>query len=62
MNEEIVAALAKAKWNESVHVKINGEDENNVNASQDLLLVPKLDRDNGGVKWEDVSSTENAME
>ncbi|OEU11896.1 hypothetical protein FRACYDRAFT_245017 [Fragilariopsis cylindrus CCMP1102] len=53
MNEEVVAALTKAKWNESVYVKIDN-DNNNKNNNNDLLLVPQLDRLNGGIKWENV--------
>ncbi|VEU34116.1 unnamed protein product [Pseudo-nitzschia multistriata] len=49
MNEDIGEALARAKWNESVLVNI---DDGSGGASS-MLLVPKLDRENGGIRWED---------
>jgi protein arginine N-methyltransferase 7 len=51
MNEEVLAALAKAKWNESVKVDIEND-----NGTNSMILVPRLDRHNGGVKWEDAAS------
>ncbi len=51
MKEEVLAAMAKAKWNESVTVDIESEE----GGSSRIILVPKLDRENGGIKWEQVS-------
>ena len=70
MNKEILAALAKAKWNESVRVDIeNGNDDsannnnnNNNNNNSSMILVPRLDRQNGGVKWEDAAAVAAAAD
>ena len=60
MNEEVLAALAKAKWNESVRVDIENDngDSSSSNSSKtsSMILVPRLDRQNGGVKWEDAAA------
>ena len=74
--EILVAALAQAKWNESVYVKVtndenqNGDDDDddddgNKNKKKkqknhDLLVVPQLDRLNGGVKWVNILVQEDA--
>eukprot|EP00536_Pseudo-nitzschia_multiseries_P011243 jgi/Psemu1/326380/estExt_fgenesh1_pg.C_3730004 len=73
MNQEIAEALARAKWNESVLVRVaepvpepddDDDDDDDANQqreedssqlqqlSRSLLLVPTLDRDQGGIRWE----------
>ncbi len=52
MNEEVLAALAKARWNESVTLDVKNQDGS---SSSRVILVPQLDRENGGVKWGQVS-------
>ena len=50
MNDEVLAAISRAKWNESITIDIESEANNTENPS--VLLLPSLDRENGGVKWE----------
>jgi len=67
MNEEVLAALATAKWNESVMVHLQEEEEENDKerksgggeeaASTTLLLVPRIDKDHGGIRWENATAS-----
>ena len=50
MNEAVLDAISKARWNESVTVDVESESRNTTSSS--IVLVPRLDKENGGVTWE----------
>jgi predicted RNA methylase len=69
MSQDVASALSKAKFNDILHVSITpadgaeGQDQSGVAvvASHDLVLAASLDKENGGVKWEDISVTEDPI-
>jgi protein arginine N-methyltransferase 7 len=70
MNQDVAAACAAAKYNESILVTISlseygsscAPDVQQQQPQQTILLVASLDKENGGIQWNDVSALENPIE
>jgi type III protein arginine methyltransferase len=65
MNDDIVEAISKAKYNETVQVTVNynncddsddNDEQHETRRPRQLLLAASLDPDNGGLTWNDVGA------
>lgn len=64
MSEEITAALVNSKYEDLVHVTLatnETESTRDETPSGELLLAARLDQENGGCRWEDVTHKEDPI-
>ena len=70
-DDTLTSALASAKYNEIVHVTISnntaaaeddgGHDDDAPSHQQELMLTATLDHENGGIRWNDISQSDDAI-